>query len=129
MVWSKERAWQWYNSRPWIRGCNYMSADCANRIDQWQEEGFEERLQTTDNPMVDNAYRMPVNLSLTGEETSERAAVMTDLLTYAKEQRVLFVNGTRSLDTWDDYIADLKEMGYEEAREITQAAYDRAVGK
>ena len=28
--WSKERAWEWYNSRPWIRGCNYMSADCVN---------------------------------------------------------------------------------------------------
>lgn len=47
-MWSKERAWEWYNARPWIRGCNYMSADCANRIDQWQELGFEERLVTTE---------------------------------------------------------------------------------
>lgn len=46
MKWSKERAWEWYNSRPWIRGCNYMSADCANRVDQWQEYGFEERFET-----------------------------------------------------------------------------------
>ncbi len=46
--WSAERAWEWYNSRPWLRGCNYMSADCANRIDQWQELGFEERLKTTE---------------------------------------------------------------------------------
>ena len=45
--WSKERAWEWYNSRPWIRGCNYMSADCVNRIDQWQGLHFEERLATT----------------------------------------------------------------------------------
>ena len=48
MRWSKERIWEWYNARPWIRGCNYMSADCANRIDQWQELGFEERLATTE---------------------------------------------------------------------------------
>ncbi len=47
MTWSKERVWQWYNSKPWIRGCNYMSADCANRIDQWQEYEFEERFETT----------------------------------------------------------------------------------
>lgn len=47
MQWSKERSWAWYNARPWIRGCNYMSADCANRIDQWQEYGFEERFNTT----------------------------------------------------------------------------------
>lgn len=48
MRWSKERIWKWYNERPWIRGCNYMSADCANRIDQWQELGFEERFATTE---------------------------------------------------------------------------------
>ena len=48
MKWSKERIWEWYHARPWIRGCNYMSADCANRIDQWQELGFEERFATTE---------------------------------------------------------------------------------
>lgn len=49
--WSKERIWEWYNSRPWIRGCNYMSADCANRVDQWQELGFEDRFQTTEEEL------------------------------------------------------------------------------
>lgn len=49
--WSKERIRKWYSERPWIRGCNYMSADCANRIDQWQSEGFEERLATTDREL------------------------------------------------------------------------------
>lgn len=52
MRWSKERIWQWYNSRPWMRGCNYMSADCANRIDQWQALGFEQRLKTTDEELA-----------------------------------------------------------------------------
>jgi beta-galactosidase/beta-glucuronidase len=51
MQWSKERAWAWYNSMPWIRGCNYMSADCANRIDQWQSHGFEERFETTEKEL------------------------------------------------------------------------------
>ena len=49
--WSKEKAWEWYNSRPFIRGCNYMSADCANRIDQWQALGFEERFETTEKEL------------------------------------------------------------------------------
>ena len=35
--WSKEKAWEWYNAQPWIRGCNYMPASAANRVDQWQE--------------------------------------------------------------------------------------------
>lgn len=50
--WSKEKIWSWYNARPWIRGCNYMSADCANRIDQWQELGFEERFKTTEEELA-----------------------------------------------------------------------------
>lgn len=44
--WSEEKIWDWYNKRPWIRGCNFMSSDCANRIDQWQEYGFEQRFET-----------------------------------------------------------------------------------
>ena len=51
-VWSKERAWEWYNNHNWLRGCNFMSSDCANRIDQWQEEGFEERLKTADEELT-----------------------------------------------------------------------------
>ena len=50
-VWTKEKAWQWYNARPWLRGCNFMGSDCANRIDQWQEWGFEERLETADREL------------------------------------------------------------------------------
>ena len=46
--WSREKAWEWYNSRSQIRGCNYMSADCINRVDQWQALHFEERMQTTE---------------------------------------------------------------------------------
>ncbi len=41
--WSKEKAWAWYNAQPWIRGCNYMPASAANRVDQWQQLGKEER--------------------------------------------------------------------------------------
>ena len=51
MRWSEEKICSWYNSRPWMRGCNYMSADCANRVDQWQELGFEERFKTTEEEL------------------------------------------------------------------------------
>lgn len=35
--WSVDQAWDWYKSRPWIRGFNYVASDCVNRIEQWQE--------------------------------------------------------------------------------------------
>lgn len=50
--WNEEKAWEWYNARPWMRGCNYMSADCANRVDQWQALGFEERMKTTEEELA-----------------------------------------------------------------------------
>ena len=50
--WSKEKAWEWYNSRPWIRGCNYMSASCANRVDQWQSLHFDEYLEETEKELA-----------------------------------------------------------------------------
>lgn len=49
--WSEKRAFEWYNSHPWIRGCNYMCADCANRVDQWQSLHFEEYLKTTEEEL------------------------------------------------------------------------------
>lgn len=44
--WSKEKIWEWHRSQPWLRGCNFMGSDCCNRVDQWQEYGFEERFKT-----------------------------------------------------------------------------------
>lgn len=52
MQWSKEKSWEWYHAKPWIRGCNYMSADCANRIDQWQAYEFEDRFETTKKELM-----------------------------------------------------------------------------
>lgn len=49
--WSKERIWDWYKRENWLRGCNFMGSDCANRIDQWQELGFKERLKTADREL------------------------------------------------------------------------------
>ncbi len=50
--WSVEQAWDWHRKQPWLRGCNFMGSDCCNRIDQWQELGFEERLATADRELA-----------------------------------------------------------------------------
>ena len=49
--WAREKAWEWYRAQPWIRGCNYMPASCANRVDQWQELGCEERFAEMDREL------------------------------------------------------------------------------
>ncbi|MGN0878631.1 MAG: cellulase family glycosylhydrolase [Oligosphaeraceae bacterium] len=49
--WSEKKAWDWQRSRPWMRGCNFMGSDCVNRVDQWQELGFEGRYATADREL------------------------------------------------------------------------------
>ena len=50
--WPKEKAWEWYNAQPWIRGCNYMPASAANRMDMWQELGSKERFEEMDRELA-----------------------------------------------------------------------------
>lgn len=50
--WSNEKAWDWYKSKKWIRGCNFISSDCANRIDQWQSYGATDRFKTVDEELA-----------------------------------------------------------------------------
>ena len=42
--WSKERAWNWYNSRPWINGCNYLPGYAGNSTEFWQDDTFNPEL-------------------------------------------------------------------------------------
>ncbi len=65
-------------------------------------------------------------LSLTQEESVERAAIMTDIETYAKENSTQFITGVLDIETgWDEYISTIQGMNLARAIEITQAAYDR----
>ena len=50
--WTKEQAWDWYKKQPWIRGCNYMPASCANRADQWQALGAKEHFEEMDRELA-----------------------------------------------------------------------------
>jgi hypothetical protein len=49
--WSKERIWEWYNKRPWQRGCNFMPADCIDPYEQWQAYEWDEKLKTAEKEL------------------------------------------------------------------------------
>lgn len=87
-VWTKEKAWQWYNSRPWMRGCNYMGSDCANRIDQWQSLGFDERLNTADT-----------ELRLAAETGFNTIRIILEYVVWEEEHDTFFERFDRYLDT------------------------------
>ncbi|MBQ4106527.1 MAG: cellulase family glycosylhydrolase [Lentisphaeria bacterium] len=50
--WSCARANEWYAAMPWMRGCNYMPADCANRIAMWQALDAEKHFETIEREFV-----------------------------------------------------------------------------
>lgn len=50
-VWTCDEANAWYDGLPWLRGCNFIGSDCANRIDQWQSYRMDEHLETADREM------------------------------------------------------------------------------
>lgn len=37
-MWSIEKAWAWYKSKPWIVGWNYTPTTCVNATEWWQDE-------------------------------------------------------------------------------------------
>lgn len=43
--WTTEQANEWYESKPWIVGCNFIPQRCINNIEIWQEYEFEDVLK------------------------------------------------------------------------------------
>lgn len=69
--------------------------------------------------------KIPENLSLTTEESDKFNPIMTNIYTYLTENVTAFINGSRSLDEFDQFRADLEGFGINEALEIKHASYDR----
>lgn len=64
-------------------------------------------------------------LRRTAEEDEEYTKIMTDVNTYYQESTLKFILGNVSLDSFDNYIAQMKKLKIDRAIEIQQAAYDR----
>ena len=79
----------------------------------WPYDGFEPK--QTLPPVV-----------FTEEEAAEVSTIEVEVQKYAKEQRVLFITGQKSLDTdWDSYVTNLKNLGLDRLVELYNTAYQR----
>jgi putative aldouronate transport system substrate-binding protein len=54
---------------------------------------------------------------------------MTDVNTYSDEMVLKFILGAEPLSNFDNYVAQLKKLGIDDAVKITQTAYDRFKAK
>ncbi|MDO4328492.1 MAG: extracellular solute-binding protein [Lachnospiraceae bacterium] len=91
--------------RMWV----YPAQEEASRI--WNETDF--------------TYRYPPTVSLTPEESSELAGIMSDITTYRDENVIRFILGSESIDNYDKFAETIQKMNISRAIEIKQAAYDR----
>lgn len=39
--WSESRAWNWYDDREWLVGCNYLPSTAVNPTEMWLAESFD----------------------------------------------------------------------------------------
>ena len=88
------------------------------------------RLQWQDDPLCDSEDRvLPETLSLTNEESTRRSEIMAEVETYRDEMVLKYITGVESLDTFETYQQTLRDLGIEEAIELTQKGYDALLNK
>ena len=92
---------------------------------QQQMDALNLWAESTDNV---RKHTMPAVSPLL-EESSEISILETDISTYVSENVVKFVQGTRPMSEFDDFVSTLKSMGVDRYIEIYQAAYDRYLNK
>lgn len=75
----------------------------------------------------DAAKTMPVlnGYFMTEEQAEVISMYLTDLKTYFAENLTAFITGTRSLDTWDEYVAGAKSLNVDEVCGIYQELYNK----
>ena len=87
--------------------------------------------------IIDHEPRFPLSntchLALpTAEQLERKSELKTDLETYSKELSTQLILGQASLDDWDSYMAELKDLGLDEMLEIENdqlARYNAAKGE
>lgn len=73
--------------------------------------------------------RLFPSLYPTSDEQSELANIQNAIDTYVREMLIKFVMGVEPLSSFDDYRANLKQMGIERLIELKNAAYKRAMNR
>lgn len=73
----------------------------------------------------DGSMAWPSAIQFDSEDTERLSAIGADIQTFIAENYLQFVDNSRPLSSWDDYVAQLTAMdGWYEALDIYQRAYD-----
>ncbi|MDO5348665.1 MAG: extracellular solute-binding protein [Lachnospiraceae bacterium] len=101
----------------------FAKDDRAEAIRMWNYDAQEAASKTWNE--TDFSFRYPPTVSLTPDESSELASILSDITTYRDENVIRFILGTEPLDNYEKFAETIKKMNIDRAIEIKQAAYDR----
>ena len=101
--------------------------DSRKETSNYNEDQWASYYSSGEN--ADGDYMLPAYAAMTPEESTEYAAVYSDISTYMDENISKFVTGDKSLDEFDEFTAMLKQMNVDRCVELQQAAYDRYLAK
>lgn len=65
----------------------------------------------------------------TAEEADEMSSIMNDINAFVKETELKIILGTDSVDNYDKYVQQMRDLGIGRALEIQQAAYERYLNR
>lgn len=142
ILWEKDEngnpiATEWALSNP--NGLAYAWACMLYAINSLAEHGMEdgsrkyafdggERLEAIHyywaDYKYDGAYSWPVGINFTAEQTDEINSYASDIVTYISENYLAFVDNSKPLSEWDDYVAGISALKLDRVLEIYQEAYD-----
>lgn len=76
-------------------------------------------------PNCDAGKHLLPPITPNSEESREYATIMNEVKTYRDEMTIKFIMGQESLDSFDEYVANIKKLGIDRALEIQTAALER----
>ena len=92
----------------------YYFADSYNWKKGWNEEEARWQATLAENNTPYEDFEYFDNIYLSEEDTEYMNKYKTPLQNYMMAQEALFISGERSMDEFDDYMAELDAMGGKE---------------
>lgn len=128
--WGNLQNKNWADVNPKYRSEEKMLGEGYSLISEMEEGAtltvapdFTARFNETYAPHFPEEYIS--TLIYTQEEDQKIGIVGTDILNFVDEMNAAFIMGTRPLDDWDTYLAELDAMGLNDYLQVVQAAFER----
>lgn len=78
---------------------------------------------------MDDEYVIPTSMSLSADDSTEAANIYSDIQTLCMESIAKFITGDKSLDEFDDFVQQIKDMGIQDYLDIYQDCYDEYMAR